>query len=105
MGHHIKLNGNIIGGEADASLFGYGKGLETRLNRLKSLVEKTGLVSVNAAIEHEDIGRLHWLSYTEPLRCLDIICAVEELWASLTVQPLAKLICRAEVAGWDIVLD
>ena len=68
-------------------------------------MEEAGLVSMDATVEHEDVCRLHRCSNTESLRRFDIIGAVEELRAPLTVQPLPKLVSCAEIAGWDIVLN
>ena len=60
---------------------------------------------MDATIEHKDVCRLYRCSNTESLGSFDIIGAVEELRASLTVQSLAELIRCAKIAGWDIIFD
>ena len=67
-------------------------------------MEEACFVSVDAAVEHKDVGWLHRCTNTKPLRSFDIIGAVEELRAPFPVQSLAKFISCAEVICWYIIL-
>ena len=55
-------------------------------------MEEARFVGVDAAVEHEDVCWLHWCSNTKSLRSFDIIGAVEELRAPLTVESFTKFI-------------
>ena len=68
-------------------------------------MEKARLESLNTAVKHENESGLHWLPNAEVRGSLDIIRSITELWSPIPVQPLSKLVSRAEVTRWYIIFD
>ena len=68
-------------------------------------MEKAGLVSVDAAVQHEDIRGHHRAPYRELGRSFDVIGAIHQFGSTISVDPPAELISSAEITRWHVCLD
>ena len=74
--HQVEVETSLEGGHTDLSLLWHGQRLNAASNRLQGLMEKAGLVRLNARVEEEDESRHGWISDTESSGWDDIVRAV-----------------------------